>query len=1376
MERYARRLTVVLVVGGLLLLLFLSGMRGEEQVIAATDKAPVAFPLQQSATHLVINEFAPKGTEWIELYNPLSVDVYLDGWYLTDGEGVDPLGAITLTAGAYLVTPTANINLGNDGDEIMLFAPGDLLVDEVHFGINGPAPIAPSGESVARAPNGHDNDDDAADWTLDSTPTSGGANDAVPPALGSSIVINEINNYAPPADDAIELYNPFTVPVTITNWMISDGDGWGTITTTDFAIEPGGFFVFNPNELGVYLSSRDVLYLFNEAGVRVDQIGWDGEYEDYTFQRLPDGVGPHDGYDWASSGSPCYWRDITSTLGSTNTFTPDLAIAKDGVTRARPGDLVTFTITYSNTPESGNDAVPVITDILPAYMSYVTDTSGLPCPACASGATGTITWSVGSFPLCKEDSFILVLAVDDRAPYGAMLTNTVSIFSGTVDLNPNDNVATHTLAIDPNVSVAKDGFPYAIIGNQIVYTVTVTNEGVSSVGDVTLADQLPPEINFSGATPLPTTVNGQTLVWDIGTMAAGEVLTYHVLGVVDSTTVPGTVLTNSAVITVTASNEITEDNRALFTTTVYPLVSIHDVQFVADPATTDASPYLGQAVWVTGTVVAGTGEIGAAHETYFIGEPDGGPWSGLLIRNQGAFPDVVEGDGLLLLGTVEEVDGMTQLNLGHPPAVQRVTSHGNALPPATLISTTTYSEVDINQAEPYESVLVRCENAALQSVGSGAIVTWTLDDGSGAATASDAGKLDGDLTYVPESGDYFFTLIAIANEGRTLTPRYDEDLVVGRQVTFVYHDAEDVVRPGELVYLAGSFNGWSPTALQMAGDDTLFTATVGLTLSTPYEYKYIVYTSTTAAPQWDWLNTLNRVLTVTADLHQVDDYRHVLVGWGNMEGPVEQTINIGESSDPISGQLYVQNVTPGAGAGRGLMAEVGYGQSADPALWTWSPMGYIGEVGNNDRYSGVVTPTANGIYSYAVRYDGNWGAGNPHAGWTYADLNGIPFTLDQAGILTVTTPLVVLTKTVVPTELLSTADLFTYTIIAYNEGDGAAVGSIITDVLPEGVLFGGWVAQPSGAVEANGMITWTGDLDPAAAVNLVFTATLDGPHFGETITNTAYFSATYAEPVEAQAAFSVLTPSLTLSKSVAPAAVVDTNQPLTFTITAGNDGPAWAESTVLTDALPNGLLFGGWVSQPTGAVEAGGLITWTGTITPGETVSLIFTATLDGPHFGETITNTAYLSALGAVPTLTEATFTVIRPAVSITKSVEPTNLQTFGDVITYTITANNGGTAWARGALITDALPSGIVFGGWISQPSGAVEAQGVITWAGELAPADTVGLVFTATLAGLHFDEIITNTAYVSAEGTPLSHAEAPLSTPQSQKIYLPLVMRNH
>lgn len=227
-------------------------------------------------------------------------------------------------------------------------------------------------------------------------------------------------------------------------------------------------------------------------------------------------------------------------------------------------------------------------------------------------------------------------------------------------------------------------------------------------------------------------------------------------------------------------------------------------------------------------------------------------------------------------------------------------------------------------------------------------------------------------------------------------------------VTFMYHDLEGVVQTGETVYIAGDFNGWSTSATPLDADAAVavFSTTISDIAAGEYSYKYIVYTDTTPSgpPQWDWLNTHNRVYTVTGDA-MVHDYRNVEVGWANLDGPAAATTDMGAATDVISGQLYINNVTNPAGEGRGLLAEVGYGDSADPADWDWFPMTFAEEAGNNDRFTGMVTPPLPGVYSYTVRFDGNGGAGNPNAEWVYGDLTGVvpgeEFSLADTGVLTV---------------------------------------------------------------------------------------------------------------------------------------------------------------------------------------------------------------------------------------------------------------------------------------------------------------------------------------------------------------------------------------
>jgi predicted extracellular nuclease len=296
---------------GLVVLLALLGT-------GTTAAAPAAAQRIQAAPgDILINEFVPKGTEWIELYNPTTATVSLAGWTLSNVGGTDSLTG-SIPAGGYLVTPTLNIGLDNSGDEIVLRDEFGTVIDMVVYGTMGGAPIAPQYDSTARTPNGQDTESNANDWTIDPTPTEGAANDAAGISLGSSLLINEFNDYPPPASDAIEFYNPLGVSVPITGWMISDGDDLAVISSTD-QVPAGGWLVINPNDYGVSPTSGDVLYIFDPDGTRVDQIGWYSEYEDYTFQRIPDGAGPNDGYGWVSSGGGVTWFDLPETLGAKNT-------------------------------------------------------------------------------------------------------------------------------------------------------------------------------------------------------------------------------------------------------------------------------------------------------------------------------------------------------------------------------------------------------------------------------------------------------------------------------------------------------------------------------------------------------------------------------------------------------------------------------------------------------------------------------------------------------------------------------------------------------------------------------------------------------------------------------------------------------------------------------------------------------------------------------------------------------------------------------------------------------------------------------------------------------------------------------------------------
>ncbi|HDS08786.1 MAG TPA: T9SS type A sorting domain-containing protein [Firmicutes bacterium] len=278
---------------------------------------------------LAINEFAVKGSnEWIELYNNSSITFDLEGLEV----GVDSTGlkgtinsGVTINAGSYVILNSTNVtnfqSLNDSGDIITLYS-GINEIDSVGYGISGGAPIPPHDISCARVSDGTDTGDWAADFNLDTTPTPGSANDPPGVALGSSLIINELNITPAEGNDKIEIYNPTGATINMTGWFVSDGDSYLMIQTIPKNVAPDGVVILEETvdwAPGMDIEVNDVFYLFNSSGVRVDQIGWWGELQNNsTFQRIPDGSGPNNGFDWDSSGGCANLFNIKETLGFKN--------------------------------------------------------------------------------------------------------------------------------------------------------------------------------------------------------------------------------------------------------------------------------------------------------------------------------------------------------------------------------------------------------------------------------------------------------------------------------------------------------------------------------------------------------------------------------------------------------------------------------------------------------------------------------------------------------------------------------------------------------------------------------------------------------------------------------------------------------------------------------------------------------------------------------------------------------------------------------------------------------------------------------------------------------------------------------------------------
>lgn len=124
--------------------------------------------------------------------------------------------------------------------------------------------------------------------------------------------------------------------------------------------------------------------------------------------------------------------------------------------------------------------------------------------------------------------------------------------------------------------------------------------------------------------------------------------------------------------------------------------------------------------------------------------------------------------------------------------------------------------------------------------------------------------------------------------------------------------------------------------------------------------------------------------------------------WANLQWPPSGSICEGTPGGyAVYGQAYKAGVTEAAGAGAGVVAELGWNTTdTDPATWTnWQSTNFNVQVGNNDEFTSSLSLPA-GTYYYTFRYSYN-GCGYQYGGYSAGGGNFWDGTNFVSGVLTV---------------------------------------------------------------------------------------------------------------------------------------------------------------------------------------------------------------------------------------------------------------------------------------------------------------------------------------------------------------------------------------
>ncbi|MEV3936373.1 GEVED domain-containing protein [Glycomyces sp. NPDC049804] len=330
-------------------------------------------------------------------------------------------------------------------------------------------------------------------------------------------------------------------------------------------------------------------------------------------------------------------------------------------------------------------------------------------------------------------------------------------------------------------------------------------------------------------------------------------------------------------------------------------------------------------------------------------------------------------------------------------------------------------------------------------------------------------------------------------------------------------------------------------------------------------------------------------------------------------------------------------------------------------------------------------------------------------------------------------------------------DTVAYTITIANTGQAAYIGATVTDDLTavlDDAVYNGDAGADAGTMSYSApVLTWTGDLEPGATATITYTVTLDDPVTGDhrLMNAVAGPDGSDCEPgsIEAGCSTDVPIAGLRIEKSndADPTAPLVPGGTIVYTVTVANTGQVDHTGITVSDDLTEVLddaAYNGDAEADAGTMSySAPVLTWTGDVPVGSTVTITYSVTVDDPDTGDKRLVNAVIGPDGSncddeagacVNVLPESELDIAKTAAP--GEVEP------GATVEYTITVTNTGRGVYPGALITDDLTA--VLDDAVYNDDASDNGAGgtlaydepVLTWTGDIAAGATVAITYSVTV----------------------------------------------
>jgi uncharacterized repeat protein (TIGR01451 family)/gliding motility-associated-like protein len=769
------------------------------------------------------------------------------------------------------------------------------------------------------------------------------------------------------------------------------------------------------------------------------------------------------------------------------------------------GENVIFTITVKNNGPSNATNV-IVTDNIPDGYTYVS----------ANPSVGSWTgpdWSVGNLLEGESANIQITATVNASGNY----TNSASVICDQPDPIPGNDISNVTVnpgaVSDLHISKTVDN-ANPDVGENVIFTIEVTNNGPSDATGVEVTDILPNGYTFVSANASIGSWSAPT--WTIGNLAIGETETME----------------------------------------------------------------------ITATVLAKGSYSNTASVIADQPDPVGGDEEDVVSIN---------GSDLVITKTMDNNTPGVDENV-----VFTISVTNNGPRDATGV------EVIDNLPDGYTFV------SANPSVGSWTAPIWTI----GNITNGETVTLEITAT-VKASGNHSNTAVVTGNQ---------PDPVSGNEESTVAPTLSEISD----LHITKTVNNSNPNV----GDNVIFTITivnngpsnatgVVVTDNLPSGYSFISANTSTgnwASPDWNIGNLANgesATLDITASVNAFGDYRNIASVTANQHDPIPgdevDAISINcsdldivktiDNSNPNVNDNVVFTITVTNNGSRDATGVVvtdnlpsGYAfVSANPSVGSWSSSDWtIGDlaIGATATLDITATVNATGNYNNIASLLGNQPDSLPGNNTDNENLTNLA---DLS-----------ITKTVDNLSAMPGTNVI-FTITVTNIGNADAKGVKVTDNLPDGYTF----VSANASVGSWSAPEWTiGDLANGNNVSLEITATVNE---SGNYDNTAVVMSNQPDPgpgneTDDASVTPLIEADLSIVKSVDDTvSIVGGN--VVFTLLVTNNGPGTATNVLVNDILPTGFSF---VSDNGSGAYNSNTGNWIiGTLTDGQSVSLQIIATVN---------------------------------------------------------------------------------------------------------------------------------------------------------------------